>query len=164
MTISTVEMARLYTDEHLSLGQIAERANVSKTTVWRQLRRLEIPIRPSPSAKPLSANEAVAAYGENGRSITKAAKKLGVSYRDVRRALIRSGTYKPGRIGGLAHLESHHRSGNEEFRCTVMSLYNEGLSKSDIARRVETTRETVDYIIYLVTNNHVPEDECHSST
>lgn len=158
--MSAADMARLYTHDELSLGQIAERANVSKTTVWRQLRQSNVPIRRSPSAEPLDAQKAVEAYRSNGHSITKAAKELGVNYRDVRRALIRSGTYEPDRLGGLSHLDEYHKSGDVQFRCAIMDLWKNDHSKSEIAKRLDTTRETVDYIIYLVDHHHVPEDEC----
>lgn len=160
MTISAEDMARLYTKELLSLGEIADRAGMSKTTVWRQLRRHNVPLRKAPDAEPLDAQATVEAYISNGRSISAAAKALGVGYRDVRRALIRSGTYKPERIGGLPHLDSHHKSGDEAFRCAVADLRDRGMSKSAIAHELRTTRETVDYIIYLIDRKLVPEDEC----
>jgi transposase-like protein len=163
VTISSEEMARLYVHDELPLSQIAERAKVSKTTVWRRLKELDTPIRPSPSEEPLSADKAVEAYNSNGHSITKAARVLGVKYRDVRRALIRSGTYEPERLGGLAHLDEYHKSGDRTFRNSIMKLRSKGVSKSSIAKQLGTTRETVDYVIYLADHQLVPEATCQTT-
>jgi IS30 family transposase len=145
---SDYEIAELYEDEKLSIGQIAKRFEIGKATVWRALRRTDTESRKMHVEK-LDRSEVARVFEEKGRSIAETAKHFGVAQYHIRRSLIRAGVYKPIRLGGIEHLEKWHKSGDADFRNQVVILHKQGTSRYHIARQLDTTKETVDYALYL---------------
>lgn len=141
------DIAILYADDGLSIGQIAEKFQIGKATVWRALRRTNTESR-TPKAERLNRKEVIEVFEAKGRSVAETAAHFDVPQFYIRRSLIRSGAYKP-RIGGVEQLKPYHKSVDAQFRSEVLALHRRKISKAEIARRLDTTAETVSYVLYL---------------
>lgn len=150
------DIAILYADDGLSIGQIAEKFQIGKATVWRALRRTNTESR-KPSEERLDRAEVIRVFEEKGRSVAETAAHFGVPQFYIRRSLIRSGVYTP-RIGSVEHLKPYHKSVDAQFRSEVLAMHRRKLSKAEIARRLNTSTETIRYVLYLSEKGMTSDD------
>lgn len=112
------ELTRLYWEEGLSLGAIAEKMNCSDTAVSEAFKRLDISTRPANQKRIKWDDKKLRKwYWEEQRSTAWIASELGCSEVNVRAAMRRRGIPRrsPGRVARLTHEQKRERK--QRYQC-----------------------------------------------
>lgn len=89
--LTIAEMVRLYVEEHLTTGQIADIAGMSSGTVWSRLRDAGVTFRQRGNPPKLDPEDLRRWYVDEGQSTLEIAKRTGMSTSGVTAAMERAG-------------------------------------------------------------------------
>lgn len=148
LTQRNQDIARLYLEERLTLGEIGERFDVSQKWVRRILKRLGVSLRRRSRGPPepehlRGRNEEIARlYAEGDLTLREIGERFNLSRERVRQIAKRAGVTL--RVARRPRVPAERL---RERNAEIIRLYAEGLKRKEIAGRVGASQTVVDYAV-----------------